>query len=103
MGGGFRHTMTMMASPAKRGEYVCRQIAGEAIVVPIRGQMADLEAIYNLNETAAFIWGRIDGATSVDQIVEAVCGEFEATPEKAREDTLEFLGGLEQAGLIEAG
>ena len=40
----------------KKGEYVARVIAGETIVVPIRGQVGDLEAIYNLNEVGSMIW-----------------------------------------------
>jgi hypothetical protein len=87
----------------KKGEYVARTIAGETIVVPVRGQVGDLESIYNLNEVGSLIWKLVDGQTTVSQIVEAVSAEFEVTPEQAREDTLEFLGGLESAGLISAG
>lgn len=86
----------------KKGEFVAREIAGETIIVPIRGQVGDLEAIYNLNAAGSLIWELIDGQTAAGRIVDAVCAEFEVTPEKAREDTLELLGGLEAAGLIES-
>ena len=86
----------------KKGEYVARVIAGETIVVPIRGQVGDLEAIYNLNEVGSMIWEMVDGQTPVSRIVEAVCCEFEVTPQQAEEDTLDFLKGLEAAGVVEA-
>lgn len=86
----------------KKGEYVARVIAGETIVVPIRGQVGDLESIYNVNEVGSLIWEMTDGQTAVGSMVEAVCREFEVTPEQAEEDTLEFLKGLEAAGLVEA-
>ena len=86
----------------KKGEYVARVIAGETIVVPIRGQVVDLEAIYNLNEVGSMIWEMVDGQTPVSRIVEAVCCEFEVTPQQAEEDTLDFLKGLEAAGVVEA-
>ena len=87
---------------AKKGEFVARVIEGETIIVPVRGQVGDLESIYNLNEVGSLIWERLDGRTTVSQIVEAVSAEFEVTPEQAREDALDFLNGLESAGLIEA-
>jgi hypothetical protein len=86
----------------KKGEYVARVIAGETIIVPVRGQVGDLESIYNLNEVGSAIWGMMDGQTTVNRMVEAVCREFEVTPEKAERNTLSFLKSLEAAGLVEA-
>ena len=71
------------------------------MVVPVRGQVGDLDAIYNLNEVGAFIWNLIDGRTSLSRIVEAVQGEFEVPLEEAEKDTQEFIAALEQAGMIE--
>ena len=42
-------------------------IAGETIVVPIRGQVGDLESIYNLNEVGSVIWEMTDGQTPVSR------------------------------------
>jgi hypothetical protein len=87
---------------AKKGEFVARSIAGDTIIVPIRGQVGDLNSIYNLNEVGSFIWGLIDGRTTLSRIVQAVCGEFEVTPEAAEEDTIEFVGALESAGIVQS-
>ena len=86
----------------KKGEYVARVIAGETVVVPIRGQVGDLESIYTLNEVGSVLWELIDGETTVRGMVEAVCRAFEVTPEQAEEDTVDFLTGLAAAGLVEA-
>jgi hypothetical protein len=86
---------------AKKGEFVSRSIAGEEVVVPVRGQVGDLDSIYNLNEVGAFIWKLIDGRTSLRQIVDAVRAEFEVAPGDAEEDTLQFIAVLEEAGMIE--
>jgi hypothetical protein len=85
---------------AKKGEFVSRNIAGETILVPVRGRMGDLDSIFNLNEVACFIWNRIDGHTSLRQLVSAVCSEFEIGPEAAEADTREFVATLLDAGLI---
>jgi len=87
---------------AKKGEFVARSIAGDTIIVPIRGQTGDLNSIYNLNEVGSFIWNLIDGRTTLSHLVQAVYREFEVTPEAAQEDTVEFVGALESAGIIES-
>ena len=85
----------------KKGEFVTRSIAGEIILVPVRGQVGDLDAIYNLNEVGSFIWERVDGILSVRQIADAVAAEFEVNSEEAEIDMLRFIGVLESAGVIE--
>jgi hypothetical protein len=86
---------------ARKSEFVTRTIAGEAVVVPVRGQIDDLDAIYHFNDVGAFIWNLVDGKTRVCDIAHAVCLEFDVALEEAERDVLEFLGALESTGLIE--
>src|SRR5271168_4650096 len=86
---------------AKKGEFVARSIAGETIIVPVRGRMGDLDYIYNLNDVGGFIWNHIDGKTSVGQLVQGVCDEFEVAEPTAASDTLQFISELESAEIIE--
>lgn len=91
---------TLDACFARKGEFVARNIAGETILVPVRGRKGDLEAIYNLNGVAGFIWNSIDGRTTVRQLVGAVCSEFEVGRETAEAETLQFVAALQDADLI---
>jgi hypothetical protein len=93
--------MSSAHSFRKKGEFVTRSIAGETLVVPVRGQVGDLDAIYNLNEVGAFIWEQVDGRKSVAQVVESVCEEFEVAREQAEKETSAFIASLEAAGMIE--
>ena len=86
---------------ARKGEFVSRNIAGETILVPVRGRIGDLDSIYNLSEVASFIWDRIDGKMTVERIVEGVASEFDVAPDTAESDALEFIAQLQGAGLIE--
>lgn len=79
-----------------------RVIAGEMLIVPVRGRVGDLDSIYTLNEVAARIWQLIDASVPVAQIIEVVAREFEVATEEARRDVLEFIESLEEAGLIRA-
>ncbi len=94
-------TLASAIRPVKKGEFVTRNIVGETILVPVRGRVGDLDAIYNLSEVASFIWARIDGQATLRQIVQGVCAEFDVAPETAESDALQFIAELERAGLVE--
>jgi len=84
----------------KKADCVSREIAGETLIVPVRSQGADVNAIYTMNESGTLIWSLVDGQINVEQIVEAICTTYDIAPEKASEDVVAFLYSLEGAGLI---
>ena len=73
---------------------VSRKIGDESILVPIRRNAGDLESIYTLNDTAAYIWELIDGRIKVGDIKEKLILEFEVTSEDAERDLTEHLQQL---------
>ena len=82
-------------------DYVTREIAGETIVVPIRGKIGDLDSIFTLNETGSMIWNLLDGTTTASRIIEAISATYDVSPEEAAKDTTDFLNSLEAEGLIQ--
>ncbi len=80
-------------------DIVFREIAGEAILVPIRGNLADMQRIYTLTATGAFIWRRLDGAAPLGSIREAVLSEFDVGPEEAESSITTFMDDLVASGL----
>jgi hypothetical protein len=84
----------------KEKEFVTREIAGETVIVPVKGNVGDLNSIYTLNEIGTMIWQLIDGKRTVGQIIESICSAYEVTPEEAEEDAVDFLKSLEEASLI---
>ena len=86
--------------PLKNDNFVTRRIIDETIIVPVRGDVSDLDALYTLNETAGRIWELMDGTKSVRQIVDIIQAEYEVSAGEAEKDVLEFLASLESSGLI---
>lgn len=84
----------------KEKDFVTREIACETVIVPVKGNVGDLNSIYTLNEIGTMIWQLIDGKKTVGQMIESVCSAYEVTPEEAEEDAVDFLKSLEEAGLI---
>lgn len=86
---------------AKSGRVVARRIAGESLLVPIRGNLADLQRLFLLEGASEFIWEQIDGKRDLEAIREALVAEFDVGPEQAREDVARFVEELRQAELVE--
>lgn len=86
---------------ARSSRIVGRRIAGEYVLVPLVTHGADLDAIYNLNAVAAFIWERLDGRTPGAQIVAALVDSFAVEPAQAEADYLEFVARLLALGAVE--
>ena len=84
----------------KESDFVTRCIEGETIIVPVKGNVGDLDSIYTLNEVGTLVWELIDGQNRVSQIVEAICSEYDITPEEAEKDVIELVASLNSAGLI---
>ncbi len=85
---------------AKEKELVTREVAGERIIVPIKGHVGDLEGVYTLNELGATIWQLINGQTTAREFAEAVRNEYDVGDAEAEKDVVDFLSSLEDAGLI---
>ncbi len=85
---------------AKENDLVTRDVAGERIIVPIKGHVGDLEGVYTLNELGAMIWQLINGQTTARELVEAVRNEYNIGAAEAEKDVVDFLSSLEEAGLI---
>lgn len=78
----------------KHPDVVFRRIGDEFVLVPIRANVADLEAIYTLNPVAAQIWDLLDGQRDGYAILAEIVREYDVSPEQARVDLIEFLEQL---------
>jgi Tfp pilus assembly protein PilO len=73
-----------------------QEIQGQAVVVvPSRREL------HELDEVATFLWAQLARERSVDDLVTALCGEFEVEAGVAESDVREFLAGLEGKGLVQ--
>ena len=81
---------------------VYREIAGEAILVPIRKHLADMEAIYTLNETGVFVWRLFDGQRTLGDIRDLVLYEYDTVPDQVARDLRELTEELTSIGAIKA-
>lgn len=76
------------------GQMMVKEIGNEKILVPLRSNVADMEQIYTLNETAAFIWERMDGRLTTDEIASQLADEYDVKLETAVTDVEEFVNEM---------
>lgn len=97
-----------MPEPAVNGErvykrsddVVARKVGHESILVPISNNVGNLDFIYTLTPVAARIWELFDGSRSIDQIVDAICDEYDVSRDEASADMAELVSDLLEVSLL---
>jgi Coenzyme PQQ synthesis protein D (PqqD) len=80
---------------------VSRVVADEAIVVPIRRGVADLNSIYTFNESGTQLWSLIEKGLDPAELVRHLQSEYGLSREQATADAEAFLKELSEEGLVE--
>jgi len=73
---GNYYKMNINAVYVVSDEVVAREIEGELIIVPLTSNVGDMEdELYTLNETGKVIWQRLDGKTSLNDLIARLSDE----------------------------
>ena len=92
--------LTLDSVPVKSENVVSRKIENEYILVPIVASAADVESIFNLNDTGAAVWERIDGTKRLSDIIEDIKSEYESDGNLIESDVMAFINEMMEAKLI---
>jgi methyltransferase-like protein len=77
--------------PSRSLSVVTRKTGQEYVLVPVSNNIADMNSVYTLNETGAFIWDQIDGKKNIEEIISALISEYDIDNETATNDVILFL------------
>jgi hypothetical protein len=80
---------------------VSRVVAGETLIVPVRGKVGDLASIYSFNGTGSLIWQLLDSPRSLADLIDAVEHEYAVEQEQAQKDVIRFLNDMASVGLVD--
>lgn len=83
------------------GGFLLRRVSDVYILVPLKKRIVDLNSIFALNETGAYIWRLLEEGLSEDEIIERIVNEFDVDVTQAKNDVRFFLQELMKHGLIE--
>jgi hypothetical protein len=76
-------------------KFVAREVGAEMILVPLTGNVAQMNELFTLNETARFIWQNTGENTTLADIESLMTTEFDIDAETAKEDIGKFMTLLE--------
>lgn len=85
----------------RRPDVVSRQVAGETVLVPIRGTVAELQSIHLTNPVGGFILELLDGSRTLEDVRAALLERYDAAPARIDADLEEFVSRALAAGVIE--
>lgn len=75
---------------------VTRKTGNEYVLVPVANNIADMNSVFTLNETGAFIWEQIDGIKNIEEVIDALIKEYETDNKTASEDVFTFINNLDK-------
>lgn len=81
-------------------DFIFRNVAGEAVLIPLLKDVADLEAIYTLNEVGVFIWEHLEKPITVDALKQEIMAEFEVDQDMLEEDIKQFILELKETKIL---
>jgi methyltransferase-like protein len=83
--------INLKSVPSHSHLIITRKTGNEYVLVPVTNNIADMDSVYTLNETGAFIWEQIDGKKSILEIINELLREFETDKLTAKKDVISFL------------
>ncbi len=84
----------------KKG-FVLRVVGGESVVVPVGEMSKQFHGMINLNQTGAFLWKFFCEYHTVEEGVDALCGEYDVDRERAFADVERFADIITKNGFAE--
>lgn len=81
-------------------EFIARDIAGELVLVPVGTAAKNYGGLVTCNEVGAFIWKKLEGGMTMDELVSAILDEFEIDETTAKSDAEEFIEKLKKINAV---
>jgi hypothetical protein len=82
------------------GDVVTRKIAGELFIVPVSGNLANMQKMFALTPVGAYIWSLLDGHRPLSDLRDTVLLTYNVEKSQAELDIRELVADLLGAGLI---
>jgi len=81
----------------RRNDEAVWRVIDDEVVVLIPGE----RALHALRGCGSRVWELIDGETTIAEIIQQICTEYEVEPQKAREEINEYVSRLAAINLVD--
>ena len=83
------------------GTFVVRQVVDDILAIPVGNTALHISGMISLNEVSRVIWSCLEQGAQLQDLVAAVTGTFDVSPEEATRDIEAFLSRLRELNLLE--
>ena len=73
---------------------VTKKTGDEYVLIPVANNIADMNSVFTLNESGAFIWELIDGKRNVEMIINTLTEEYDIDYDSASKDVFSFINNM---------
>ncbi|SDI00637.1 PqqD family protein [Desulfosporosinus hippei] len=80
--------------------FLCREVAGQWVVVPLGERVVEFNGIMTLSESGALLLRTMENEVQEEELVQIVLNEYIVDEESARSDIREFVTSLKDNGLL---
>jgi hypothetical protein len=94
------YMINLKTIPVRSPSVVTRKTGNEYVLVPVTNNIADMNSVYTLNESGAFLWELIDGETNIEDMSEALIREYDIDEKTATDDVFEFINEMSKYLII---
>ncbi len=78
-----------------KSRFVTRKVGIEVVVVPLVNNVAQMERLYTLNETAGFLWENLQEDSTAESLKTLLLENFEVDATIAERDVKNFLQNVD--------
>ena len=78
-----------------KSRFVTRKVGIEVLVVPLVNNVAQMERLYTLNETAGFLWENLQEDSTAESLKTLLLENFEVDATIAERDVKNFLQNVD--------
>ena len=78
-----------------KSKFVTREVGNELIVVPLSANVAQMNELFTLNETAKVIWENLNEGINMSTLIQTITDTFDIDKYTAEKDIELFLRRLE--------
>ncbi len=82
-----------------KSDYMLKNVGNEYMIIPTSNTNVNFSKIFNINETAAFIFKNLQEERSKEEILELMSVEYDAPKEVLSADIDEFINELKKRGI----
>lgn len=80
--------------------FVCREVAGQTLVIATRKASKDFHGMIKLNETGKLIWQGVADGLTAEEIAQSLAEIYSVDEKKALSDVTDMIDKMEKAGFL---